>query len=1394
MDSRTQLDAYALSAEKRALLELLLEEEGLTRSEANPIVPRDDPNAPAPLSYAQQWMWLLNQLYPHSPAYNESTSVRLTGPLNVDVLERSFNELVRRHEILRTIFTIVDGEPVQIVQDTVNLSLTLVDLSAQPEAEQETQLHQLVTDEFQQLFDLGCGPLLRIKLLQLDGTTHILLLTMHHIISDAWSMDVIFKELAAIYDAFCHDRACPLPELPIQYADFAQWQQQWQHDEALQPHLEYWKQQLGGRLPVLDLPTDHPRPSMKTFQGARHYVALPNALHDSLKAVTHGEGLTLFMTLLASFQVLLYRYTGQDDFLVGSPIAGRNQPSVEGLIGCFLNTLVLRADVAGNPKFRDLLGRVREMVLTAYEHQDLPLANLVEELQPERELSRNPLFQIMFVFQNAQLPELPGLSLSPVQFDKEAAKLDLTLSIEETPQGLSGWWEYNRSLFDATTIARIAGHFLTLLEAIAADPDQRVLDLPLLTEAERHQLLVTWNDTQAHYPRQVCMHQLFEAQVEQTPDAVAVVYEDTQLTYQELNRRANQLAHRLCGLGVGPDVPVGLCVERSLQIVIGLLGILKAGGAYVPLQPDAPRARLAFILEDANVPILLTQQHLIADLPTLDAQVVSMDEEAEVHPRESEHNPVSGVSGQNAAYVLYTSGSTGRPKGVLITHDQIRNYAQGIWETLQLEPGMTFAMVQPLTVDSSQTVIFPAFMGGGCLHVISQETALDPWALSDYFRDHPIDLLKIAPSHLATLQHAADAASLLPRRRLIIGGEASQHDWVTSLQTQTDCTIFNHYGPTETTVGILTYRFPSATAGHQTATVPVGRPLPNSQAYVLDRHGHPVPIGVPGELYLGGHGLARGYYNRAELTADRFIPNPFGQASSSGTRLYKTGDLARYLPDGNLEFLGRLDDQVKVRGFRIELGEIEMVLAGHPEIQETIVTTYQDPAGAAQLVAYIVASQADAVPTPQTLSSFLKEYLPEYMVPTAFVTLDALPLTPHGKIDRQALPEPDTSRSEPEQTFVAPRDALEYQIAKIWEQVLGIQPIGSQDNFFELGGHSLMAVRMLAQMEKVSGRKLPLVTLFQAPTVEHLADTLRQDTWVAPWNSLVPIQPAGSQPPFFCMHAAAGNVLFYSDLPRYLGSDQPVYGLQARGLDGSEAPLTRVEDMAEHYIEEIRTIQPEGPYFLSGLSFGGIIAFEMAQQLTAQGQTVALLVLFDTHGPGYPSISRFRAVRDRAAHLGRRIQNNLSRYRRIQSQEKGAFALAKVRNVAARSQRRNKHWLNRIRETFERAVYQVYRVSRRPLPPALRYLYVREVNIQAVKAYQPKAYPGAIALFRASDQPPGCKPDPQLGWGKVALGGVKIYELPGSHSQNLIREPRAQIVVEKLQGCLSETQSVASEL
>ncbi|GET38795.1 non-ribosomal peptide synthetase/type I polyketide synthase [Microseira wollei] len=1082
-----------LALHKAELVKLLRHSNARANDTHLPIVPVSR-TGNLPVSFAQERMWFLSQLDPTNPLYNEPQALRFHGFLNVVALEKSLNKIIQRHEALRTNFVTVDGQPVQVITESLTLSVPVVDLQHLRESEREIRVQQLATAEAQQPFDLASVPLIRATLLKLTEVEHVLLLTIHHIVFDGWSWGIILRELATIYSAFCNDLFPELPSLPIQYKDFAVWQRQWLNKELLSSQLAYWKQQLSGAPDLLELPADRVRRATQTFRGAHQRFTLSKELTAELMSLSQRQGVTLFVTLLAAFQTLLYRYTGQTDICVGTPHANRDRAEIGGLIGFFVNTLVLRTDMSGNPSFEDVLYRVREVTQGAYAHKDLPFAKLVEELQIKRDLSYTPLVQVMLAFHNVPMPEIQieGLTASPLAVESATAKFDLLLSLENTASGLIGEWEYNTDLFDGTTIERMVGHFQTLLEAIVANPEQRVSELPLLTERERHQLLIEWNNTTKEYPKDKCIHQLFEEQVTLTPDAIAVVFEGEQLTYNELNQRANRIAHHLQRLGVGPEVLVGICVERSLEMVVGLLGILKAGGAYVPLDPTYPSERLVFMLEDAQVPVLLTQAKLVESFPKHQARIVCLDTDWEVIAQQSKENLKTSVTPDKTIYVVYTSGSTGLPKGVAVPHLAVNRLVLNT-NYINLGSKDVIAQVSNSSFDAATFEIWGALLNGAKLVVITKDVALSPLDFAAAIKEQGITVLFLTTALFNLLAREVPSA-FSSVQHLLFGGEAVELRWVKEvLKNGPPVRLLHVYGPTESTTFTTWYLIQAVPEGAK--TIPIGCPIANTHCFLLDEHLKPVPVGVPGELYIGGDGLARGYLNRPDLTSEKFIPNPISNDPRS--HLYKTGDLARYLSDGNIEFLGRIDNQVKLRGFRIELGEIEAVLATHPQVQETTVIVREDIQSDKRLVAYIVPKTKTepnaALPTVSELRSFLKSKLPDYMVPNAFVILEAIPLTPNGKIDRHNLPAPDQT-TRPDATYVMPQTRVEQIVAAVWQEMLHVEKVGIYDNFFELGGHSLLVVQVHHKLQEILGVKLSVVEMFQYPTIhslsEHLSDNL----------------------------------------------------------------------------------------------------------------------------------------------------------------------------------------------------------------------------------------------------------------------------------------------------------------
>ncbi len=1113
-----------LSPAKRALLERHLREKPPFVEEC--ILPRAQRER-APLAFNQKSLWFLEQLNPHTSAYNLYDAKRLQGDCDSATLQQTLAAIVARHESLRTSFAEIEGEVQQIIHQATPLQFNYIDLSPYPAAAREAEALQRLSQAAERPLDLGQGSLVQFTLVRLQAQEHILLVLLHHILSDGWSLGVFWQEFAQLYESFSHGQPASLPALPIQFGDYTAWQRN-QKATAIGEQLAYWKTHLAGAPALLELPTDRPRPVVQSYRGAQQLVIFPRKLRDDLKTLSQGESTTLFMTLLAAFYTLLARYTGQEDLVVGSPLAGRARAETENLIGFFVNTLVLRTDLTGDPTFRELLKRVRDTALGAYSHQDVPFEKLVAELRPERSLSYNPLFQTAFALQNeaSSEPTITGLQLSSVKIGSVTAKFDLFLSLCEVPDGLRATVEYSTDLFDAATMERLLQHYQRLLESIVSNPAQRLSELSLLSDSERHQLLVEWNATDTDYPREACIHSLFEAQAECTPEAIALVSGAVSLTYRELNRRANQVAHYLRANGVGADTLVGLYTDRSPLMVIGMLGILKAGGAYVPLDPNYPKARLQFMLEDAQAPVILTQQTMLSHLPETFAHIACLD--GELFAQHSEANPTNLTTTDHLAYVIYTSGSTGQPKGTAIPHRAVNRLVCNT-NYVHLDETDCLAQISNASFDAATFELWGALLHGAKLVIIHKDIALSPKEFAAQLRAHQVTTMFVTTALFNLLAREVPGA-FSTLKTLLFGGEACDPNCIREvLKNSPPQRLLHVYGPTENTTFSSWHLIEQVP--ENALTVPIGRPISNSTMYVLDRHLNPVPVGVPGEIYLGGDGLAREYLHRDDLTAEKFIQftvhsSPFTAAPrakcepriANTIRLYGTGDLARYLPDGSIEFIGRKDQQIKLRGFRIELGEIEAALLQHPAVQDCVLVVTEREEHNKRLIAYFVATPPSAPAVPE-LREFLQQRLPDYMLPSVYVRLDEMPLNPNGKVDRHKLPQPEMVREAAEPDLAPVQDELAVRLTWIWEKILGVQPIGMHENFFALGGHSLIAVRLFSEIEKAFGQRLPLATLFQAPTIEQLARVLRQQGWEPTWSSLVALRPQGSQPPFFCVHA-----------------------------------------------------------------------------------------------------------------------------------------------------------------------------------------------------------------------------------------------------------------------------------
>jgi len=1306
----------------------------LEAAHTQPTIPRREEGGPIPLSFAQERLWFLEQISPGDASGTISRAVKITGPVKQDLLQRALLAVVSRHESLRTTFatnqldSIKDSKPEPLIAPQRTVEIQFIDVS------DEQKARGMARSAAQQPFDLTLGPLLRAILFRLNEREHVLLLNLHRIVCDDWSLQIIFDELWAAYNVFANGSEWSNSPLPIQYADYASWQRKRFAHDSTKPALDFWRAKLQGAPAVIELPTDRPRPPARSWQGQSLWMDLENNLAAELKATAAGEGTTLPIVMLAAFKIVLARHSKQNDLVVGYTFSNRDAAETRQLVGPLSSPLNLRSIISSNTTISEFLSELHSNVLEAQAHF-VPFEKLLEQLELEPSLSHAPVFQVSFSFQEAH-----DAKLEEFRFDDFIARFDLSLDVVERLNKLECRFRFSTDLFDLTRIERLADHFHTVLHGIVRNPTERVCAVPLLTEAERKQILVDWNHTEEAFAVQ-CIPQLFEAQVALTPNATAATVETKNLTYAELNRRANQLAHHLRKRGVGPEVLVGICMTRSLEMIVGLLGILKAGGAYVPLDPSYPSERLHFMLQDSGAALLLTEESIKERVAP--AEVLCIDTDWPEISNEREENLATKPEDDNLAYVIYTSGSTGRPKGVAIEHRSaaaLLAWARDVFSTEELSGVLASTSI---CFDLSVFELFLPLSCGGkvvlandVLHLLSLSTASE------------VRLINTVPSAMVELLHLGGVPKTV--QTVNLAGEPLSASLVDEIYSQTHVKrVCDLYGPSEdTTYSTFALRLPQSQAT-------IGRPIANTRCYLLDEDLQPVPIGVPGELYLAGEGLARGYLNRPELTATAFVPDPF----TSG-RLYKTGDLCRYLNDGNIEYLGRIDRQVKIRGFRIEPGEIEARLRKHDAVRDAAVVTRHG-----KLVAYVVpVAKSDTAKLWNELRAFIKASLPEYMSPAIFVALDALPLTPNGKMDRRSLPLPDESQRDLEQAYVAPRDQLEEQLATLWANVLQRKSIGVNDNFFELGGNSLLAARLFAQIENRLGKHLPLATLFKFPTVEQLANSLRDSDTFKPWSSLVAIQPEGSRPPLFCVHAAGANVLIYRPLSRHLGKNQPVFALQAQGLDGRTKPLTTVEEMAALYISEMRAFQPRGPYFLLGASFGGLVIYEMAQQLLAEGEKVALLAMLNTNCPVYSFAKRMQC------HAGHLMEHGPRRY--LSAAGKGV-----KRRLTGRMADENNAEAKSTDPEIEKLLARDSGVDESLVRTVAAILTAEEQYMPARQEY-----PGKITLFWARDAAPDFE-DNRLGWRRMAAGGFDLHVVPGTHT-TMREEPYVAELAAKLKACL----------
>ncbi|MBA3806780.1 MAG: amino acid adenylation domain-containing protein [Solirubrobacterales bacterium] len=1364
-----------LSPAQRALLEQRLMARSAAAAREGRIAPREG-DGPAPLSHAQELLWLLSQVFDDGIAYNAPGAFQLEGTLDLELLARALQALTERHAILRTTYKVLDGRPMQIVGPALPVELNVLDLRGRSADEQEAESQRILKEESRHRFDLVNGPVMRPTVIRLSENDHILMVNMHHVATDGYSRTAIYHDLTALYEACAEGLPSPLPPLPIQYVDYAVWQRRWLDGGVASSQLEYWKQKLARAPSRLDLPTDFPRPPARSYVGANMSSMIDMATREGLRATARRNDSTLFVSLLATFATLLSRYAGQDDVVIGTPFAGRNRTELESMVGYFINPLALRIDLSGDPTFDELIERARATTLDAFAHADVPFETVVSETNPERDLSQTPVFQSMIVLHNpawqTQRPkfEPSGVRCTEITHEKGWAKFDVLLGMSERTTGLNTTWEYSTELFRPATVTRMMEHFRALSESAAAGGDRRLSQLSMLSESERSQVLVSWNAQEHELPERASIKELFEEQVARTPDAPAVVFGDQRLSFAELNARANQIAWRLRERGVGPGTLVGVLIEKSIDLVPAVLGVLKAGGAYIPLDPLYPPERLAFMVSDAGPGMLLTHAKHLDLLPEDAGARMALDEPG-VLDGASVENPPSSAGPDDLAYIIYTSGSTGQPKGARIANKSLVSAFFAYEDAYRLRNLKAHAQMASFSFDVFTGDMIRSLLAGAKLVLCPFEVVVDPAALFELMGREGIDMAEFVPATASMLfEYAERESKRLDFMRLIVvsseGWRNEKYAYFKSL-CGPETRLINAYGLTEATIDSTWFEPEPDAELIPGRFVPIGRPLANTRVYVLDKNLEPQPIGVAGELCIGGVAVARGYLNRPELTAARFVPDPFSDEPDA--LLYKTGDRARWLVDGTIDFLGRTDRQIKIRGFRVEPGEIESALEQDPDVQAAAVTDCEDDAGNHHLVAYIVAIRPERPPAPDRLRELVGKQLPAYMIPAAWVVIDALPVTPNGKTDLDALPAPVFDRSATSDEMVAPRTEAERRLAEIWSAVLEVPEIGIYDNFFALGGHSLLAVRLFSEIERELGVQIPLAALFQTATIAGLAELIDEPAdaeQAEGWSSIVQMRPGRSERPLFLVGWAGGEVLGYRELVEHLGSEVPMIGLRAPGVDGERLPLASIEEMAAHYVREIRRVQPEGPYLLGGYCFAGVVAYETGLQLQEEGQELSMLALIDAYFFGSsrrPSRLELERVKMRAF---------------IDSGVRGRAAWIKSRVRGLRS---------RIREGFYLKTgllaYDLL-VKRGPekRPPRSPWRLVLVVSSRARRTYAPRPADIQVDFFRAQRE----VDDRATPWEDIARGGVRLRQVvvPEIDHASMMREPHVQLLADELQRAL----------
>jgi amino acid adenylation domain-containing protein len=1300
---------------RQRLLAALLEKTGV-KPAIHRIPRRSGDAARAPLSSGQQRLWFLDRLAPGNPVYNVPTSFRVRGRLDARAFAGALSEIVRRHEILRTTFAVEGGEPVQVIAPGLRFSISQVNLAAAPAEVRDHEAHRLAIEEARRPFDLEQGPLMRATLFRLAPDDHLVLITMHHIVCDGWSIGVLFRELAAIYEVLVAGGPSRLAELPVQFGDFAAWERERIAGGALDGQLAYWRELLNAAPESLDLAVDRRRPRESSYRGAIVRREVGENVAARLREIAARQSATPFAVLLSAFAGFLHRYSGAEDLVIGCPVANRRRAELNDLIGFFPNTLPLRIDVEGDPPFEELVARVQQRSAAAFANAEAPLEMIAN--------GRGPLFEVAFLFQDAPPAGMRfgDLQITPVELDLGTAKCDLTLAASLSGAGLSLAFEYSADRYEPATVERMSRHFERLLGGIAADPSTRVSRLPLQSGEEQRRLVYEWNRTNEPFPEDCCAHELFEQRVSLHPNAPALRFRDEVVTYAQLNRRANGFAWKLRGMGVGPDVLAAIALKRSPEMIAAMLGVMKAGGAYVPLSLDHPPDRIALLVEDARPRVLVTTPEDRALLPEAALQLPWVD----AGSRCEDADNLGRIAGPlNLAYVIYTSGSTGRPKGVLLEHRGLCNLAVAQQRLFELGPGCRVLQFAAPTFDASVWEIFMALASGACLS-LGNGAAFTPEELAQVLREHHISTVTLPPSLLRVLT-PSDFPAL---HTVISAGESCSEELAERWSAA--CSFFNAYGPTEATVCATVAR---CAGGRRVA---IGRPIANMRVHVLDSQMRPVPVGAPGELYIGGAGVARGYLRRPELDRVSFITDPF----EPGGRLYKTGDWARRLADGQIEFLGRVDSQVKIRGHRIEPGEIEARLEMHPRVLQSAVVSRQ---GASQLIAYFTAR--GAAPDAAELRAFAAAALPSYMVPDLFVALERLPVNASGKIDRRALAQ--MTPPQPRER-VAPHDVLEREIARVWEEVLGVTGIGVTDDFFELGGNSLLTVKLMRGIRAATGCELPLSAIYQGATIERIAAVVRANGRRDSEPRVIPLQPHGVGQPLVLVHPAGGSVICYHELARELRRICPVYGIEP---PAEQAAGVTIPSMAMQYIDALRSASIRGPYRLGGWSSGGVIAYEMARQLARAGEEVEIVVLIDAwaKAPEWePDEVELLAEVGRtvAAMRGTRRAFKARRLRALAERDRIAAVAAELGG-----------------ETVEQEIRTT--------------LHNFRANIRAARTYVAGPYHGRVVLFHASD----LRGSEDRGWGPVA-SKLRIRQAAGKHGTMLFA-PHVRDLAREIRNCLT---------